>query len=562
YVASKQNPADLISRGTNPSTLSQSIWTKGPEFLSVPDLPNPSVQIVFEIDNKDTEVKVKSMVTEVSVESTTQHFIDKIIQRYNSWYKIKRIVARLIQVKHRLLCKTKVCDITTEILKEAEVIIIRHIQKTSFAEELYSLKTVGVVKKTSDIRNLSPRVNEEGLIVVGGRVEMTEENINKHPYIISHKHPISYILAREFHERAHVGTEWTLSLLRQQFWVTKARIAIKKILKDCLVCKKLFGKPLVQQMSSLPKERLEAFKAPFTNVGIDCFGPFFVKCGRATVKRYGCIFTCFSIRAVHLEKLNSLETDSFISSLRRFIARRGNLSQLWSDNGTNFVGAEAELARDVQDFLLRRNVSWHFNPPHASHMGGVWERQIRTVRKVLQGLLDKYSGELTDEILETLFCEVESMVNSRPITKLTDDTNDKTAITPNQLISVANGPVYYPSDYKKSDMLRKRWRFVQYLANQFWRKWVKMYLPELQKRQKWLKEQRNLEEGDLVLLVEEVTPRYLWPMGIVEEVKLGRDGLVRVVKVKTNTTTLIRPISKVVALEFLNASNIQQKGEC
>ncbi|MCP3857689.1 MAG: transposase family protein, partial [Actinomycetia bacterium] len=118
--------------------------------------------------------------------------------------------------------------------------------------------------------------------------------------------------------------------------------------------------------------------------------------------RYGCIFTCMNVRAIHLEKLNTLETESFINGMRRFISRRGLPKKIFSDNGTNFVGANSEIKTEFRNFLTKREIDWSFNPPHASHMGGVWERQIRTIRKVLQALLDKFKGELTDEILETL----------------------------------------------------------------------------------------------------------------------------------------------------------------
>ena len=145
-----------------------------------------------------------------------------------------------------------------------------------------------------------------------------------------------------------------------------------------------------------------------------------------------------NIRAIHIEKLNSLETDSFLNGFRRFAARRGIPSKVWSDNGTNFVGAQTEISRlmknldggRIQAYGVQNEIEWSFNPPHASHMGGIWERLIRTVRKVLTGLLK--DCRLTDEILETLFCEAESIVNNHPLTKMSDDVNDMTTLRPNQ----------------------------------------------------------------------------------------------------------------------------------
>ena len=156
---------------------------------------------------------------------------------------------------------------------------------------------------------------------------------------------------------------------------------------------------------------------------------------------------------------------------------------------------------------------------------------------------------LTDEILETLFCEVASMINCRPLTKLNDDPDDLSPLTPNHLLILSSGITIPQGNFDQGDMYRKRWRHVQHLANQFWRKWLRAYLPELQKRSKWSKPHKNFQRGDLVLILDELTPRYLWPLGLVKEVSLGRDGLVRSVKVKTHATELVRPITKVVLLE-------------
>jgi hypothetical protein len=209
-----------------------------------------------------------------------------------------------------------------------------------------------------------------------------------------------------------------------------------------------------QKMADLPKDRVTPGKPPFTNVGVDCFGPFTVKRGRH-VKRYGVLFTCLAIRAVHIEIANNLDTDSFINALRRFVARRGQPEEIRSDNGTNFVGGNRELwesinlwnQEKINQFLTQRNVKWTFNPPKASHHGGVWEHCIRTVRKVLNAIMTEQV--LDDERLYTLMCEGEAIVNGRPITKVSDDPKDLEALTPNHLLLLQKGshvpPVYLPT---------------------------------------------------------------------------------------------------------------------
>ena len=190
-------------------------------------------------------------------------------------------------------------------------------------------------------------------------------------------------------------------------------------------------------MASLPKFRFEVDQPPLTSTGVDCFGPFYVKRGRSQEKRYGCLFTCMTMRAIRIEKLHSMESDSFLTALFRFIAKRGVPKRIRSDNGTNFNGGNKELRASIEEWnrdpkvkkeLLLKHIQWEFNPPAASHMGGIWERQIRTVRKVLNAILR--NQVLDDERLDTLFCEVEAIVNDRPLTPVSDDLKDPAPLRP------------------------------------------------------------------------------------------------------------------------------------
>jgi len=195
----------------------------------------------------------------------------------------------------------------------------------------------------------------------------------------------------------------------------------------------------------------------------------------------------------------------------------------------------------------RSGYSIHQLVPTMAECGSV-ERCIRTVRKVLTALLKEQT--LTDEGLLTLMCEVESIVNGRPMTKISDDPRDCEALTPNHLLLLRSGPVLPPAALVKEDQYSSRWRQVQYLADVFWRRWLREYLPSLQQRQKWNSTKRNFAVGDVVLVVDEKSPRGTWPLGRVQEVYPNRsDGLIRRVKVKTMKSTLERPIDKIVLLE-------------
>lgn len=430
-------------------------------------------------------------------------------------------------------------------MRTAEEAIIRHAQ------------AVFLQGKVTGLEKLSPQKSASGLLLVGGRLaNSAQENYTKHQLIIPYEHPAAKLIIEELHTKlGHAGVERVLAESRRRYWILKGRKLVKKTVHQCVICRKLRGKTEVQHMADLPAGRVTPYERPFTRVGIDYFGPFMVKRARSKVKRYGCIFTCLSIRAVHIEVSHTLDTDSFINALERFIARRGEPKEIWSDNGTNFVGAQRELHRSIQDWnqnqihehLLKREITWNFNPPEASHMGGVWERQIRTVRAVLAGVIKQQT--LDDESLVTLMAVVEGIINGRPITKLSDDPRDDRPLTPNHILMLGAGQTLPSGNFESGDMYRRRWKQVQYLGDIFWHRWLREYLPSLQERQKWLIPKRNVIKGDLVLIKHENSPRNHWPLGLVTETHPSPDGLVRSVTVRTAKGTYMRPITKICVLE-------------
>eukprot|EP00057_Strongylocentrotus_purpuratus_P004327 XP_003728479.1 PREDICTED: uncharacterized protein LOC100889496 [Strongylocentrotus purpuratus] len=313
----------------------------------------------------------------------------------------------------------------------------------------------------------------DGLVHVGGRLQHASvEEQTKHPIILPKTHYIVKLIVLHLHEvSGHSGREYVLSSLRLQYWVIRGRVAVRQVLKDCVVCRKRSAAPSSQKMADLPEDRVHSEKPPFSYVDADCFGSFMVKQGRSHVKRYGCILV---VRAVHIEILHSLDTDSFLNALQRFMARRGQPEVIRSDNGTKFVGGNRELKKGVQHWnqqkiqnpLLQKGIDWKFNPPSASHMGGSWERQIR---KILSALLKQQA--LSDEGLSTLMCLMEAFINGRPLTVVSDDVRDPEPLTPNHLLLLRQSNVF-PSDvFGKSDMYsRRRWRQIQFLADVFWRR--------------------------------------------------------------------------------------------
>ncbi|XP_015775684.1 PREDICTED: uncharacterized protein LOC107353815 [Acropora digitifera] len=498
--------------------------------------------------------------------------LEELFKTFSSWMKLKRFVAWILRFKKNLrdptaggmekersASKKKIQPINVEELRQAEKAIIEVVQSKAFKEELLSLKgPPKELKRSSSILRLDPILVDD-IICVGGRLQKSSIRARaKHPAILPKNHHISDLIVRHHHQiSGHSGIEHTLSLVRESYWIIKARITLRRVLASCFDCRKRQAPVGRQKMASLPEDRVNSSEPPFSRVGVDCFGPLNVRRGRSVVKRYGVLFTCLSIRAIHIEVAHTLDANSFINALRRFIARRGQPIQMRSDNGGNFVRGEKELREAVRNwnqdkihnFLLAKNVKWSFNPPTGSHHGGVWERCIRTVRKVMGALVKEQP--LDDEGLLTLVCEVEAIVNGRPITKVSDDPRDPEALTPNHLLLLRAGPSLPPGYFEKSDNYsRRRWRQVQYLADLFWKRWTREYLPSLQERQKWEKASRNFAVGDVVLVLDESLPRCSWPLGRVIEVFPNRsDGLVRSVRLKTTSSVLVRPVNKLVLLE-------------
>ena len=260
------------------------------------------------------------------------------------------------------------------------------------------------------------------------------------------------------------------------------------------------------------------------------------------------LFTCLASRAVHLELVEDLSTDSFINALRCLIAIRGPVKLIQSDCGTNFVGAANEFVKAqnenndaVKNFLTRVKCEFRTNTPSASHMGGVWERQIRTARGVLAGILERNKCRLSTATLRTLLYEVMAIINSRPLA-VEGLYSDPTLvpICPNDLLTMkSNVALPPPGTFSDADVYsRKRWRQVQRLANVFWEGWRKTYLASLQTRQKWSDKKRCLKEGDVVILKEDNPIRGTWRLGIVDSVKVSSDGLTRSVRLRMSTDRL------------------------
>lgn len=452
--------------------------------------------------------------------------------------------------------KTPKGPYTSQEIEEAQNSLYRLAQMECFPDEFIGLSQSKdfEISKSSPLYKLSPYLDENELIRLRGRIDKAVgvSNDVKRPIVLPKEHYISALVVAAYHARFHhLNHETVINELRQKFYISRLRQLVKKVRFNCQKCKNNRARPNCPEMAELPSSRLAAYVKPFTFVGVDCFGPINVVVGRRTEKRWGMLFTCLTIRAIHIEIAYSLSTDSCMLCIRNFISRRGTPKKIISDNGTNFHGAANEMQRSLRELQAENKppeIEWQFNPPAAPHMGGSWERLIGSVKKVLAQIMPTRNPN--DELLRSMLLEAENVVNSRPLTFVTLEHGDDEALTPNHfLIGSSNGNVP-PGCFSEHEFIsRKNWRKSQFVANCFWKRWVKEYLPTLTKRTKWFKKAKPLEVGDIVLVVDENLPRNTWPKGRIISVKRGRDNNVRSATIQTSTSVMERPTVKLALLE-------------
>ncbi|XP_055627032.1 uncharacterized protein LOC129769047 isoform X1 [Toxorhynchites rutilus septentrionalis] len=378
-----------------------------------------------------------------------------------------------------------------------------------------------------------------GMIRVGGRLRHSSLPYGvKHAWILPNKDEIVQRLIETAHrENLHIGPSALLAQIRRQFWILGARSAVRKVTKNCVQCFRLNPPCAGQFMGDLPMARCD--KAPaFIRVGVDFAGPILIKqTGRrlAPVKGYVCVFVCMVTKVIHLEVVEDLSADAFIAALHRFVSRRGVPEQIYSDNGTNFVGARNELNElyrlfkqqdtdfKIFEFCQPWQIEWKMIPPNAPHMGGIWEAGVKSFKTIFKKKCQ--SSLLTMFEFSTLLCQIEAQLNSRPLYGPSDDPSEFEPLTPG----------HFMIDRPLSAIPEPSYDGIP-----------------LQVRQNWNKRKENILPGTVVIIKDDNLPPQKWRLGKVESTCIGADGLIRVVDVRTKAGLLRRPIHKLTPLPILN----------
>ncbi|XP_050551821.1 uncharacterized protein LOC118281518 [Spodoptera frugiperda] len=555
YVPTSENPADLVSRGVYPEELKdRSLWWSGPEFLLQDELFWPTLPNKLHDESEIPEIKTV-MVTKLDNPSIIPFL------KYSKLHNLKRDYAYALRYFYNLRNpKARRFDsLDLQELQNSFHLLCRKAQQESFPIEYDLLHKNKVISSKSPILSLTPFMDTDGLIRVGGRLDAsTLPFASKHPILLHSSHHLTkLIFEREHIHKLHAGPQLLLASVRQYVWPINGRHLARSTVHNCITCRRIQGKSLSPMMGNLPSQRVTV-DFPFRSVGVDFAGPFYVTSrkgrGAKVTKCYLCIFVCLRYKCVHLEAVSDLSKDAFILTLRRFISRRGKPIEIFSDNGRNFVATAKEISnflkcnrKVITELMNEEEIKFIFTPAYAPHFGGIWEAGVKSAKFHIRRVMG--NTHLTFEEISTLFAQVEAILNSRPFYLMSSSPNDLLFLTPGHfLLGRPLTALPSPSLEHCSSNQLKRYQRLEQIRQHFWRRWQNEYLAELQQRSKWRTSDTPLKVGDVVLLQEENLPPLCWRMGRISKLFPGPDGVCRVADVQTTQGCYRRPFRRLCPL--------------
>ncbi|XP_064475786.1 uncharacterized protein LOC135389683 [Ornithodoros turicata] len=546
----KNNPADLLTRGISADELvSSELWWVGPPWLS------GSVDPPLEpISNRTPS----SSRTEETCCPIAIHHGDPIIrlEDYSLLSRVLRVTAYVLRYVNnsRRPGSRLTGPISAQELHSAELLWVRRTQLECFGADVVDLQAARPISRSSALLTLNPYLDANSLLRVGGRLEFAdEEDSTRHPVLLPAKHRLTELLVLDVHRRLHhTGVQDTLCELRLKYWIVKGRQTVRRVLQTCLQCRRRRLSSQTAPVAPLPRERVTP-TSPFDVVGVDFAGPLYVHEDGKQRKAYIVLFTCGVTRAVHLELATGMSTQHFLSAFRRFTSRRGVPSLMMSDNARTFHQVSRLLScEDVLNFAATYRIQWKFIVERAPWWGGWRERMVRSVKDALKRCLGRQ--RLTFEELTTALCEAECIVNCRPLTYVTSETEDLNPLTPADFLVGKHltllptpGEVTPPPSAKG---LRQYLKVQRRHRSQFWSRWRKEYLLQLRSAHMTRhKPESQLQVGDVVV-IHDKGPPLMWKLGRVTQAFPGRDGVVRACAVAlANRTVLHSPVQLLHRLE-------------
>ncbi|XP_073820169.1 uncharacterized protein [Musca autumnalis] len=462
HVDSEANPADVASRGCSPSDLkTHSLWWHGPHWLKQEKTNWPSNNITTDTNLEKKTAKVLTLTT-ITADAMNELIKNDPLKDFSILSRAYRAYAYARRFYKRELRTSS--EFSLDEIQHAKRLVIMVTQKYYFENEYKLLQTSTRLPPSSSLLTLNPFIDSSGLIRANGRlVQSPALTYNeRHPILLPYVSKLSQLLVEFTHKiTLHGGNQLMTRVLRSEFWIFKLKVLVKKTIHNCKICTLYKKHSQNQIMASLPPERTSLTR-PFYNTGVDFAGPFNIKnfTGRACLitKGYVCVFICFATKAIHLEATSDLSAQSFLAAFARFIGRRGCPACVYSDNGTNFVGAAELFKKDRAEFMknLRsqaiiqnshQSLEWKFIPPGAPHMGGLWEAGVKSFKTHLRKSFP--SINFTFEEFTTILIRIEACLNSRPLSPANDDPNDIAPLTPAHFLIGA--PMLEPAEPDISD---------------------------------------------------------------------------------------------------------------
>lgn len=554
YVDSDNNPSDIVTRGcTYDKLIKKDNWFNGPAFL----LKGPEYWPVWERNPPSNTVVTVNIEPQINENLSIDNLID--IERFSSLSKLLRVTAYVLRA---FKINRNKGPITVDELNNCKYLWIKAIQSKYFEAEFKALK-----KDTSTqlVRQLNLYI-DDNILKSGGRIDNSDmaETV-KYPILLPYDSYFSKLVVLHEHKMVHhSGVNSTINRVRLEFWVPKLRQLVKKLLHVCVVCKRVTGIHYpYPKCPPLVKCRI-ADALPWAVTGVDLTGSVTIMSHNLVnvTKAYICLFTCSTTRNIHLELIPDMTVNSFLLAFRRFCSRRSLPNMLISDNAKYFENSSVQLQNlfksdNLVSELAKYSVEWFFIPKRAPWHGAFYERMIGLTKVLLRKILGK--SRLTYIELSTLLTEIECTLNERPITYVSSDRGDPSPLTPSLLLYGRNlNRIPYPAvdldeiydkDFDSRSFLLERAKRRAYLCNHFVHRWKYEYLVALRERHNCKGSKLNyVKIGDVVLIHDDV-PRLDWNMGIITELKFGKDGLVRSVNLRTKNGVTNRPVTKLYPIE-------------
>lgn len=569
HVSSRDNPADLASRGCLPVEIQDNqLWWEGPHWLHRSPLQIP--QAVLSAPPQDL-LEFRSTAVTLAINEDfcwLSHWMSKH-SRYLHMVRSLAYVFKFITVKKIPNLRSR-GSLSPQDLETALSACIRATQRQFFREDF---NWTSSTPQTIRLRKLDAFLDPLGLLRVGGRLHNSALSYdNQHPIILpGNSHLVRLMIDHYHHAFFHLNHQALQAYLLKRYYIFNLRIAVRSRLIKCLTCFRLRAQPSHPFMAPLPSPRVTQVW-PFASVGVDYAGPFSVKLGTRRnsplAKAYLALFVCLATKAVHLELVQALSADAFLAAFDRFIARRGLPQKVFSDCGRNFVSAARHL-REVQEWLAdssnqktianvatNKGITWQFIPPYAPHFGGIWEAAVKSTKYHLLRVVKHQS--LTFEELTTLFSRIEAVLNSRPLCPIHADPPFGDFLTPGHfLIGRPLTSVPEPDITQLPLNHLSRWQLISRAVQHFWKRWSSEYLHTLQRRPKWYTRTAPVKPGDLVLIIDPSSPPLRWKTGRIIHCHPGPDGITRVVTLQSSGRTYRRALSRLVPLFHISTPSAE-----